>query len=67
MGCSGCGKRKRKFKKLLDNKLAEVKKASNDTSTKSPTPIPIPTPTPKQIRIEARNARMAARNARKQN
>jgi len=50
MGCSGCGAKKMKFKKLVDQKQTELAKAFNIET--------------RQKRIEARNERIKRRNER---
>ena len=54
MACGGCLSRKRRFQAKLDEqkKAKELRDANGGK-------------TPKELRIEARNARIAMRNARK--
>jgi len=51
MACGGCRQKRARFEQLRQQKLGELKQVANKT--------------PKQIRIEARNARMKARNEKK--
>lgn len=55
MGCSGCGRRRAKFQKLVQEKKADLTKVVKPDVVK---------PDARKLRIEARNERMRIRNER---
>lgn len=60
MGCSGC----HRAKKAMQAQINAQKQVQSNLKTVRQPSQPIPQKTPRQIRIEARAARMANRNAR---
>jgi microcompartment protein CcmL/EutN len=60
MGCSGCRKAREKFQQMVNNKV--VPNVPNPVPKVNPVQNPIPVKTRRQLRIEARNIRIKARD-----